>query len=53
MADVDFVKPSWAAVVRSGNGDSFEQKQRIKEMEAKLKEDNKIRDREKGDLEER
>ena len=40
-------------MVRSGNGDNAEQRQRMKEMEAKLKEENKMRDREKRDLEER
>ena len=53
VSDADFVKPSWAAVVRSGNVDNAEQSQRIKEMEAKLKEENKLRDREKRELEER
>ena len=53
VTDEDFVKPSWAAVVRSGQGENTEQSQRIKDMEAKLKEENKLRDKEKKDHEER
>lgn len=55
VTDTDFEKPTWAAVVRSGPGDGegLEQRQRIKEIEAKLKEDNKRRDREEKLLEER
>ena len=41
MSDEDFVKPSWAAVVRSGWGGNAEQTQRIKDFEAKLTEENK------------
>ena len=34
VTDEDFVKPSWAAVVRSGQGENTEQSQWIKDMEA-------------------
>ena len=47
----DFEKPTWAAVVRSGQGDGDVQRQKIVDMEAKLKEENKKRDREKKELE--
>ena len=53
MSDEDFVKPTWAAVVRSGQGESVEQTQRIKDMEAKLKEENKRKDKERKEYEER
>ena len=48
----DFVKPTWAAVVRSGQDDSEEQKNRVREMERKLREDNQRKDKERRDLEE-
>ena len=48
----DFVKPTWAAVVRSGQGDTEEQSNRVREMERKLREDNQRKDRERRDLEE-
>ena len=47
----DFKKPTWAAVVRSGPGDGDVQRQKIEEMEAKLKEENKRRDRDRKELE--
>ena len=53
VSDIDFVKPTWAAVVRTGNGDNPEQTQRVNDMEAKLKEENKRRDREQKEWEER
>ena len=48
-----FVKPTWAAVVRSGNGDSDEHKKRVQAMEQKLKEENQKRDRARSELEEK
>ena len=48
----DFVKPTWAAVVRSGQGDSEEQRNRVKEMERMLKENNQRKDKEKREFEE-
>ena len=53
MSDEDFVKPSWAAVVRSGRGESAEQIQRIKDFESKLKEENKRKDRERREFEDK
>ena len=38
------VKPTWAAVVRSGNGDTEEHKRRVQAMEQRLKEENVRRD---------
>ena len=40
-SDDSFVQPTWAAVVRSGQGLSNDLKQRVADMEAKVKEDNK------------
>ena len=42
-SDEDFIKPTWATVVRSGKGVSEVQEQRTREMEIKLKELNKSR----------
>ena len=39
--------------MRSGQGESVEQTQRIKDMEAKLKEENKRKDKEKKEVEEK
>ena len=47
----DFEKPTWAAVVRSGQRDGDVQKLKIEDIEAKLKEENKKRDRDKKELE--
>ena len=55
VSDENFEKPTWAAVVRSGQGvgDQEEvQRQKTREMEVKIKESNKKRDRERRDLEE-
>ena len=51
--DGRFCQPFWAAVVRSGRGESAEQTHRIKEFEAKLKEENKRKDRERIEFEDR
>ena len=53
VTDIEFEKPTWAAVVRSGQGDDSEQRQRTKDFEAKLKADNKRRDSEQKEIEER
>ena len=45
------LKPTWAAVVRSGQGESEEHKSKVKEIEKKLKEDNIRKDREKEEME--
>ena len=45
------VKPTWAAVVRSGQGESEELKSKVKEIEKRLKEDNIRKDREKEEME--
>ena len=47
------VKPTCAAVVRSGNGETEEHKKRVQVMEQKLKEENQRRDRERFELEEK
>ena len=39
----DFIKPTWATVVRSGKGVSDQQEERTREMELRLKELNKRR----------
>ena len=52
LSDEAFVKPSWAAVVRSGHGESAEQVKRMEDMEARLKEENKRKDRERKEYEE-
>ena len=44
-------KPTWAAVVRSGQGESEGQRNRVMEMERKLKEDNLRKDRERIEIE--
>ena len=49
----EFVKPTWAAVVRSGQADTEEHRVRVKEIEQRLKEDNQRRDQEMRDLEEK
>ena len=46
----EFVKPTWAAVVRSGQGESEAHLNKVNEMESKLKEDNQRKDREKKEL---
>ena len=54
--DVDngnFEKPTWAAVVRSGQADSDEQIKKVKEMERKLREENQRKDQEKRDIDEK
>ena len=48
-----FVKPTWAAVVRSGNGDTEDHKKRVQAMEQKLKEENLRRDRARVESEEK
>ena len=48
-----FVKPTWAAVVRSGNGDTEEHKRRVQVMEKKLKEENQRKERARVELEEK
>ena len=53
VTDIDFEKPTWAAVVRSGQGDDTEHRQRVKDIESKLKEDNKKRHSEQMELDER
>lgn len=40
-SDENFLKPTWAAVVRSGNVQSEEQEKRAREIELQIKEDNK------------
>ena len=45
------LKPTWAAVVRSGQGVSEEERIRLEVMERKLKEDNMRKDREMQELE--
>ena len=40
----EFVKPTWAAVVRSGNGESGAHAARVKEMERKVREENLRKD---------
>ena len=47
----EFVKPTWAAVVRSGQGESEEQRNRVREMERKVREDNQRKDKEKREME--
>ena len=46
-------KPTWAAVVRSGQAETEEQRSRLKEMEKKLKIENMRKDKESKDLEEK
>ena len=53
VTDIEFEKPTWAAVVRSGQVDDNEQRQKTQDFESKLKADNKKRDREQKELEER
>ena len=47
-SDPNFKTPTWAAVVRKGHGYSEVERQRAIEMEAKLKEQNEKRDRERN-----
>ena len=51
-SDEHFEKPTWAAVVRSGQGDSEQSREKVREMEMKIKEDNKRRDKERKEVEE-
>ena len=44
--DDTFEKPTWAAIVRSGVPKSEEERRKEEEMELKIKENNKVRDRE-------
>ena len=46
VSDESFIKPTWAAIVRSGSEGSEDVKRREKEMEAKVREVNKRKDRE-------
>ena len=48
-----FEKPTWAAVVRSGQADTEEHRNKIKEMERKFKEENQRKDQEKREIEEK
>ena len=52
VSDDSFEKPTWAAVVRSCQGGSEEQRQKVKDIETKIKQDNKRRDREREEFEE-
>ena len=45
------VKPTWAAVVRSGQGECQNHTSRVKEIEQKLKEDNVRKDKEYEEIE--
>ena len=45
----EFVKPTWAAVVRSGQNES--ERNRVREIESKIKEDNQSREKERRDFE--
>ena len=45
------VQPTWAAVVRSGNGETEEYRKRVKEVECRLTEENLRRQKEKKELE--
>ena len=47
----EFVKPTWAAVVRSGNGESGAHDARVKEMERKVREENMRKDVEQREQE--
>ena len=47
----EFVKPTWAAVVRSGNGENEAHASRVKEMERKVREENLRKDQERIELE--
>ena len=49
-SDEEFVKPTWAAVVRTGQGQSEQQLEKTREMEAKIKEDNKRKQKEKEEI---
>ena len=49
----NFDKPTWAAVVRSGQVETDEYMKKVKEMERKLKEDNQRKDEEKRVQEEK
>ena len=51
--ETQFTPPTWAAVVRSGSGETEVQKARREEIENKIKEDNRRRDREKRFMEEK
>ena len=53
VSDESFSPPTWAAVVRTGGTDTDEVRKNKLIMEAKLKEVNKLRDREKKEREER
>ena len=48
-----FIKPTWAAVVRSGNRETDAHIQRVREMEARVLSENRIKDKELKEIEER
>ena len=47
------MKPTWAANVRSGKSDAEEDRNRVKEVEQKIREDNQRKENERNDLEEK
>ena len=44
--DESGVKPTWAAVVRSGNGEMDSQRKRVRDMEVRLTAENQKKDKE-------